>query len=200
VESAEEYEVLQLGNASLLAERNDFQNQCEDLEARLVKARSDSATSIASLEAKMKSAEAHTVDVAAAGEKWLNDFEAELVRDLAGLQRLYICNVQVIRGLCSPMPEADPSTADYIRWLSMEVADLPEMFVGVNKNFVFAIVEGALVMAGESIDLDAFQDVAAESGLDIFPVDRDVRRVARAVSKKWWRSFGYNYVLAAIHA
>jgi hypothetical protein len=61
---------------------------------------------------------------------------AELVRDLAGLQKLYIRNVQVIRGLCSPMPEVDPSAADYICWLSTEVAGLPKMFAGVNENFV----------------------------------------------------------------
>jgi hypothetical protein len=30
------------------------------------------------------------------------------------------------------------------------------------------------------------------------PTVRDVRRVVHAVSKKWWRSFGYNYVLGAI--
>jgi hypothetical protein len=53
-------------------------------------------------------------------------------------------------------------------------------------------------MAGESDDLDAFQDVAAESRPGILPVDRDVWRAARAVSKKWWCSFGYNYVLDAI--
>jgi hypothetical protein len=27
-----------------------------------------------------------------------------------------------------------------------------------------------------------------------------VQRVAREISKRWWRSFGYNYVLAAIDA
>jgi hypothetical protein len=168
------------------------------LVAELAKARSDYAMSIASLEAKIKSAKAHTMDVAAVGERRLNDFEAELLRDLAGLQRLYIHNVQVIRGLCSPMPKDDPSAADYIHWLSTEVAGLPEMFVGVNENFFSAAVEGALVMARESDDLDAFQDVAAESRPDILPVDRDVWRAARTVSKKWWCSFGYNYVLAAI--
>jgi hypothetical protein len=72
------------------------------------------------------------------------------------------------------------------------------MFVGVNENFISTIVEGALVMAEESIDLYAFQDVAAESGPFILSLERDVRRAECTVSKKWWRSFGYNYVLAAI--
>jgi FtsZ-binding cell division protein ZapB len=58
-ESTEEYEVLQLGNMSLLAERNNFQDRCEHLEAGLAKVHSDSSASIASLEAKIKSAKAH---------------------------------------------------------------------------------------------------------------------------------------------
>jgi SMC interacting uncharacterized protein involved in chromosome segregation len=71
VESIEEYEVLQLGNTSLLADRNDFRYRCEDLGAELTKARSDSAANIASLEAKVKSVEALAVDVVAAGKKML---------------------------------------------------------------------------------------------------------------------------------
>jgi hypothetical protein len=74
------------------------------------------------------------------------------------------------------------------------------MFGGVNENFITAAIEGALIMAGSSVDLDALQDAAAASGVDILPVERDVCRAARMVSKKWWHSFGYNYVLDAIHA
>jgi hypothetical protein len=181
-----------------LAERNNFQNRCEDLEVGLAKSCSDSTASIASLETKVKFAKAHTVDVATTGEKRLNDFKAKLVRDLARLRRLYIHSVQVIGGLCLPMLEAKPSAMDHIRWLSTEVAGLPEMFAYVNENFVSTAIEGALVMAGDFFDLDAFEDVAAESGPDILPADRDVRRAACAVSKKWWHPFSYNYVLAAI--
>jgi hypothetical protein len=32
------------------------------------------------------------------------------------------------------------------------------------------------------------------------PAERNVRRVVWAVLKKWWCSFGYDYVLAAIRA
>jgi hypothetical protein len=124
-ESAEECDVLQLGNVSLLAEHNDFWDRCQDLEAGLVKARFDSVASITSLETKIKSAEAHAMDVAAANKKWLNDFVAELARELVELWRLYIRNIQVIGGLCSPMTEVDPSAADYIstflrRWLASQ--------------------------------------------------------------------------------
>jgi hypothetical protein len=49
-----------------------------------VKVCSDSAVSIASLEAKIMSVEAHVLDMAAAVEKRLSDFEAELVKNLAG--------------------------------------------------------------------------------------------------------------------
>jgi hypothetical protein len=44
---------------------------------------------------------------------------------------------------------------DYICWLSIEVTGLPEMFAGINRNFISATVEGTLVMAGDSIDLAA---------------------------------------------
>jgi hypothetical protein len=74
------------------------------------------------------------------------------------------------------------------------------MFGGINDNFITATVEGALVMAGDSVDLDALQSTATESGADVLPVERDVQTTAWAMSKKWWCSFGYNYVLAAIHA
>jgi hypothetical protein len=96
------------------------------------------------------------------------------------------------------MPEGEPSAVNYLRWLAAEVPGLLAMFAGVNKNFVSAVVKGALMMAGDSVDLNALQSVAADSGADILPAERDVRRVARAVSKKWWCSFGYNYMLAAI--
>jgi hypothetical protein len=167
VESAKEYEVLQLGNASLLAEHNDFCYRCEDLEVGIAKVHSDSVVSIASLEGEIKSVEAHVVDVAAASKKCLSDFEAELVKDLAGLWKLYVRNVQGIGGLCSPVPEVGSLAAYYIRWLSKEVAGLQEMFAGVNKNFISVAVEGALMMTEESIDLDTLQDVATKSGADI---------------------------------
>jgi hypothetical protein len=66
--------------------------------------------------------------------------------------------------------------------------------------FSTAAIEGALAMAGDLIDLDTVRDAAAESRADILPAGHDVRRAALAVSKKWWRLFGYNYVLSVIRA
>jgi hypothetical protein len=109
-------------------------------------------------------------------------------------------NAQTIGGMCSPMREGEPSTADYLRWLSTEIFGLSDMFGGVNENFVTVVIEGALVMVRDSIDLDALQSVAAKSGADILPTKHDVQRATRAVSKKWWHSFSYDYVLASIHA
>jgi hypothetical protein len=63
--------------------------------------------------------------VAVASDKRLSDFEAELIRDLVGLRKLYSRNVQSFRGMCLLMSEGDPSAADYIRWLSTEVGGLP---------------------------------------------------------------------------
>jgi hypothetical protein len=93
------------------------------------------------LEARVKSSEAHTVDVATAGEKRLADFEKEHIKDLADMCVFYERNVQSIGGLCSLMLEDEPSVVDYIRWLTAEVTGLPEVFAGVNENFVSATVE-----------------------------------------------------------
>jgi hypothetical protein len=68
------------------------------------------------------------------------------------------------------------------------------------KNFTPAAIEGALVMAGDSVDLDVIWGMAVESGVDVLPAGPAVRRAAGAILKKRWRSFGYDYVLAAIHA
>jgi hypothetical protein len=51
------------------------------------------------------------------------------------------------------MPMGEPSAEDYLRWLSVEFTGLPDMFGGVNENFDTATIEGALVMAGDSVDL-----------------------------------------------
>jgi hypothetical protein len=92
----EDYTLLMECNKSLLVERVDAKKKVADLEARV------------------KSIEAHSVDVNAAGEERLRDFEDGLVRDLVELRALYMRNTQTIRGLCSPMPEGEPSAVDYL--------------------------------------------------------------------------------------
>jgi hypothetical protein len=126
--------------------------------------------------------------------------EGELIEDLAVLCALYECNIQSVGGLCSLISESEPSAMDYNRWLSAEVTGLPDVFAGVNENFISIAVEGTLMMAGDSVHLATLQTIAVDSGADILPTERDVRRVTRAVSKKWWCSFGYNYVLNVIQA
>jgi hypothetical protein len=128
--SVEDYNVLVMGNKSLLSERNELKCRCEDLEA------------------KVKTVKAH-------GEKRLRDFEDGLFQKLEELHRLYAGNVETIGGLCSRMPAGEPSTEDYLCWLPEEVSGVPNMFNGVNENFATAAIEGALVMAGDTVDLDA---------------------------------------------
>jgi hypothetical protein len=53
-------------------------------------------------------------------------------------------------------------------------------------------------MTGDSVYLAALQTMAGDSGADILSPMRDVRRAACALLKKWWCSFGYNYVLTGI--
>jgi hypothetical protein len=64
------------------------------------------------------------------------------------------------------------------------------MFSGVNKNFATAGIEGALAMAGDSVNLDAIRGAAAKSGADVLPSRPDVRRATWAILKKWVRSYG----------
>jgi hypothetical protein len=170
----EDYNLLMAGNESMLAERNELCYRTEDLESGLEKVRVDAAENIAALEAKLKSAEVHSVDVAADGEKRLKGFERELVNGLEKLHALYVHNVQSIGGLCSPMAEGEPSATDYLRWLSIELTSLLQMFADVNENFISTAVEGTLVMARSSIDLGALQTVVVDSGADILLTEKDV--------------------------
>jgi hypothetical protein len=80
------------------------------------------------------------------------------------------------------------------------VTGLLEVIVDVNKNFVSTAVKGTLMLVAGSVNLAVLQASAADSGANILPVEWDVRRVACAMLKKWWHSFGYNYVLATIQA
>jgi hypothetical protein len=114
-------------------------------------------------------------------EKHLIDFEKKLIKDLADLRVLYERNVQSIGGLCSLMPKGERAVMDYICWLTVEVTDLLEVFAGMNDNFVSVTVEGTFVMARGSVDLATLQASVADSGADILPGERDVRRATHAV-------------------
>jgi hypothetical protein len=89
---------------------------------------------------------------------------------------------------------------DYLQRMSEEALDLSDMFSGAIENFATATIEGPLALARDSIDVDAVEVASSESGVNVLPAEPDVRRAARAVSKKWWCSFGYDYVLSVIRA
>jgi hypothetical protein len=91
--AAKDYDLLIAGNNSLLAECNDLKYRCEDLEKELTEARSDTKERIDDQEIKVKSAEAYSIDIAAVGEKRLNDFQDRLVWELEGLRELCAHNV-----------------------------------------------------------------------------------------------------------
>jgi hypothetical protein len=87
-----DYTLLMEGNKSLLAECDDFHHHYEGLEVEVAEVRSDAKKKVADLETRVKSAEAHSVDITAADEERLRDFKDGLVRDLAELHTLYVCN------------------------------------------------------------------------------------------------------------
>jgi hypothetical protein len=180
-------------NQSLLFEHNELKCHCKDLQTALVEAHSDTKKRVANLEAKVKSAQAHD-------EKHLRDFKDGLIRKLLELCGLYVGNVQTIGGLCLQLSTEEPSVEDCLRRLSEEITGLPDMFSGVNENFATTAIEEALAMAGDSVDLDIVRGTTVKSGADVLPIGHNEQRAARAVSKKWWHSFGYDYVLVAIRA
>jgi chromosome segregation ATPase len=196
--SAEDYELFVAGSRKLSSERDQLKIRCDNLQAELAQAHSDAEKRISDLEAKVASIEVRNIEIATEGEKSLRDFQGVLVRQLERVHDMYAKRVQSIEGLCLMMPAEDPSVEDYLNWLSEEVSGLPDVFSGVNENFATAAIEGALALVGDSIDLEAVWTTASEAGVDILPAALGVRKATRAVSKKWWQSFGYDYVLSAI--
>jgi hypothetical protein len=96
------------------------------------------------------------------------------------------------------MPAGECLVENYLHWLFEEISGLPDMFRGVNEIFAIAVIERALVMVGDSGALNVMRGVTTGSGLDVLPVEPDVRTATRADSKKWWHLFGYAYVLSTI--
>jgi hypothetical protein len=195
----ENYELLRFDNTSLLDERNEARGQVANLESELAEMNANTAKDTATMEARLAAAEAHTVEGSAAAERHLMDFCMKLTGDLAPLCQTYERNIQSLVGICSPIPGAAPSTQDYIRWLTSEMACLPEVFMSINKNFISMAIEGMLAMAGgaDSVDLESLHRVAASCGMDILLGAWDARKSARAV---WWRPSRYKSALDAIEA
>jgi hypothetical protein len=198
--NTEDYDLMVAGNRKLASEHDQLNLHCESPQAEVAQLCSDADKHITNLEAKVKSVETHSVEIVAEGDKILRDFESGLVSKLEGLRKMYADKVQNIGGLCSLMSMEEPSTEDYLNWLSEEVAGLPDMLCGINKNFATAAIKGALALAGGLVDLDAMQVAASEGGADVLPARSSVRKAARVVSMTWWRSFGYDYVLSVIYA
>jgi hypothetical protein len=165
----EDYELLRDGNNSLLVECNALQDQVIDLESKLAEDKARAAKDIAALEVKVVSAEARAMDEAASGEKHFVDFEKEFTEDFAGLRKAYERNIQSLGGFCSLILNCEPSIGDYVRWLSTEVACLPERCLPMSTRILSQSRSRVLVMAGDSIDLAALQASAADSGADIVP-------------------------------
>jgi hypothetical protein len=149
-----DYDLPLRDNKNLAFEHDELKYRCEGLQAELAEARSDAEKRVVILEAKVRSVKAHIIDVASAGEKRLREFKGGLVQKLGELHGLYSGNIRIIGGLYSLMTTEEPSVEDYLHWLSDEISSLPNMFSGVNENFVTAAVEGALAMASDSIDPD----------------------------------------------
>jgi formiminotetrahydrofolate cyclodeaminase len=84
--SIEDYNLVVIGNKSLLSKRNDLKCRWEDLQAALAEAHSNAKKRVVDLEASVKTMKAH-------GEKHLRDFEDGLVRMLEELRGLYARNI-----------------------------------------------------------------------------------------------------------
>jgi hypothetical protein len=53
-------------------------------------------------------------------------------------------------------------------------------------------------MTAKSVDLESQQEVTTDCGIDILSCVWDVRRIARVVTRSWWRLSAYKSVLTAI--
>jgi hypothetical protein len=199
-QNAEDYDLVVAGNRKLASESGQLKLHCESMQVEVAQVCFDADECIADLEVKVKSAETHSVEIAAEGDKNLRDFESGLVRKLEGLREMYADKVQTIEGLCSPMSMMEPSVEDYLNWLSEQVVGLPDMFCDVNENFATAAIEGALTLVSDSVDLDVMRVAASEGDTDVLPTVSSMQKAARAISKKWWHSFSYDYVLSVIRA
>jgi hypothetical protein len=78
--------------------------------------------------------------------------------------------------------------------LKSEVDFLPQVFVGMNENFVSVAIEGVVAMAdrGDSIDLEALRRVTTSCGADVLTGALDVKKTTR----DWWHPFGYKAALS----
>jgi chromosome segregation ATPase len=168
-QNSEDYDLMVVGTKKLASERDQLNLRCESLQVEVEQVCSNADKHIADLEAKVKSTKTCNTEIAAEGDKNLRDFESGLVQKLEGLREMYADKVRTIGGLCSPMSMEEPSTEDYLNRLSEEVAGLPDMFCGVNENFATSAIEGALALAGGSIDLDAVRVAASEGGTYVLP-------------------------------
>jgi hypothetical protein len=59
------------------------------------------------------------------------------------------------------------------------------MFSGVNENFTTAVIEGAVAMARDLVDLDVVRGTTTESGADVLPTGDNIRRATWVASMKW---------------
>jgi hypothetical protein len=198
--SAKDYKMVVVGSRKLSTQRDQLMIHSESLQAELAQACSDADKRIFDLEAKVKFADARGIETAAEGKKNLGDFRSVLFQQLERLHEMYTDKVQSIGGLCSAMSAKEPSVEDYLNWLSEEVTGLPDMFSGMNENFATTAIDGALALASNSIDLKAVRVAASEGGADVLSTAPGMRKAAQAVSKKWWRSFNYDYMLSVICA
>jgi hypothetical protein len=166
--STEDYELVVASSKKLSSERDQLKIHCDNLQDELAQACSDTEKRISDLEAKVASVEACNIEIAADGEKSLRDFHGVLVRQLERVHDMYAERVQSIRGLCLTMLAGEPSIEDYLNWLFEDVSGLPNMFSGVNENFATAAIEGALSLAGDSVDLEVVQTGASKAGTSCF--------------------------------
>jgi hypothetical protein len=190
--STEDYELVVAGSRKLCSEHDQLKIHCDNMQAELVQAHSNAEKHISDLEAKVASTEAHNIKIAAEGKKSLRDFSSSecTICMLREFKASEVCVWQCQWG--------EPSVEDYLNWLFEEVSSLPDVFSGINENLATAAIEGALTLADDSIDLEAVRTGASKAGTNILPDASGVQKVAWVISKKWWRLFGYDYVLSTI--
>jgi hypothetical protein len=115
--SIKDYNLLVMGNKSLLSERNELKCRCQDLHVALVEAHSNAKKTAADLDVKVKTMKAQ-------GEKCLRDLEDGLVRKIEELCGLFVGNVQTMGAYARRWSRRSPWLKASSPWPAMELSSL----------------------------------------------------------------------------
>jgi hypothetical protein len=126
-------------NLKLYKDAQDAKSHVQVLEEEKVKIEKSAAE-------QKEEIERYTAEMVAAIEEGYNAYHAEVKKDMVALRVAYELALNGIGATCLPIDDASSSSDDFFQWFESEVASLPDVFAGINENFVAIALEGVLNM------------------------------------------------------